>query len=120
MEYPEHYVCDLADVDDPGAAEFTAESESDWPFRGMVVRWQGQIYAYANRCPHAGHALNLIGNQFFEPSKQLLICASHGALFEPATGICVGGPCPGKSLQALVCEVRDQKIFVRFPDSQHL
>jgi nitrite reductase/ring-hydroxylating ferredoxin subunit len=33
-----------------------------------------------------------------------LVCANHGAKFEPHTGVCVGGPCVGKRLQ-LVAEM---------------
>lgn len=30
-----------------------------------------------------------------------IVCAAHGALFEPDTGLCVQGPCLGQRLQAL-------------------
>jgi nitrite reductase/ring-hydroxylating ferredoxin subunit len=30
--------------------------------------------------------------------KRYLICAAHGASFERATGVCVGGPASGMSL----------------------
>jgi nitrite reductase/ring-hydroxylating ferredoxin subunit len=29
----------------------------------------------------------------------LLLCASHGALFEKEQGLCIAGPCAGKSLK---------------------
>jgi len=117
MDYPEICVANLDDVSDPGAVEFRG-SDPDWPFRGFVVRWQGGVYAYANVCAHQGHALNLEADKFFDSTKSLLICASHGALFEPETGLCVGGPCPGHSLLRLECRVADEGIYVKAPDSQ--
>ena len=74
----EHVVARLADVEEPGALEFRV-GDGDWPFRGVVVRWQGGVYAYANTCPHAGHPLNLDPAGFFTPDRTQLICASHGA-----------------------------------------
>ena len=116
MEYPERHVADLDAIGDPGAIEFCG-SDPDWPFRGIVVRWQGEVHAYANTCPHAGHQLNMLRDQFFNVENELLICSSHGALFEPATGFSIGGPCPGKSLMSLPCRVADNKIYVRAPDT---
>jgi nitrite reductase/ring-hydroxylating ferredoxin subunit len=31
-------------------------------------------------------------NRFFDDSKTRLICATHGAMFDPASGRCLGGP----------------------------
>jgi nitrite reductase/ring-hydroxylating ferredoxin subunit len=116
MQHPERYVADLDALADPGAIEFKG-NDPDWPFRGIVVRWDGEVHAYQNRCPHAGHGLNMIANQFFNAGHSLLICSSHGAMFEPATGYCVAGPCPGASLLKLPCRVRDNKVYVAAPDS---
>ena len=115
-DHPERLVADLDTLADPGAIEFKG-SDPDWPFRGIVVRWEGEVYAYQNMCPHAGHGLNLVADQFFNAEQDLLICASHGALFEPATGYCVAGPCPGKSLRKLPLRVADNKVYVEAPES---
>lgn len=116
MRHPERCVADFDALAEPGAIEFTG-NDPDWPFRGIVVRWEGQVHAYQNRCPHAGHGLNLVADQFFNAEQTLLICASHGALFEPATGFCVAGPCPGKSLLKLPCRVQDNKVYVVAPEA---
>jgi nitrite reductase/ring-hydroxylating ferredoxin subunit len=113
-EVREWRVATLDDVAEPGALEFKT-GEGDWPFRGFVVRWQGQVYAYANSCPHQGHPLNLIADRFFAPDGAQLVCASHGALFEPATGACVAGPCTGNSLVPLPCRTEGNAIFVTAP-----
>jgi nitrite reductase/ring-hydroxylating ferredoxin subunit len=42
--------------------------------------------------------LSLLPNRYLTGEGDLILCASHGALFRPADGLCVGGPCAGKSL----------------------
>lgn len=108
-------ICALADLPDPGTHEFVI-GQGDWPLRGFIVRQGTQLRAYVNRCPHAGHMLNLKPNRFFGPGN-LLLCSSHGALFEPMTGACVAGPCIGKSLEALHVEAVDGVVISsRAPD----
>lgn len=110
-------VARLEDIEEPGALEFRI-GEGNWPFQGFVVRWQGKIYAYQNFCPHAGHRLNFKPDGFFNLDKSLLICASHGAVFSPENGECIGGPCPGSRLQPLACRVENGEVYVHAPDSQ--
>ena len=43
--------------------------EGPWPLSGFVVRKGNRIRAYLNRCPHAGHPLNLRPNDFWEISS---------------------------------------------------
>lgn len=93
-------VCPLAELPDGGCRGF-AIGEGDWPLRGVVVRERERVYAYVNRCPHAGHALDLVPHRFLTPDGALLLCSSHGAIFEKSTGWCVAGPCAGKSLRAI-------------------
>jgi nitrite reductase/ring-hydroxylating ferredoxin subunit len=97
-------ICALAELADPGTREFRV-GVGDWPLRGVLVRVGAAVHAYVNRCPHAGHPLNLNPDDFLTPDGALLICRSHGALFEPATGRCVGGPCTGASLERITVEL---------------
>jgi naringenin degradation protein FdeD len=101
----ERVVCRLADLDAGSAHAFTL-GEGAWPLRGFVVRSGEEVHGFVNRCPHAGHPLDLLPGRFLTPDGTLIICASHGALFEKATGYCVAGPCAGKSLTPLPLEVR--------------
>jgi nitrite reductase/ring-hydroxylating ferredoxin subunit len=39
-------------------------------------------------------------------------CATHGALFEPQTGLCIQGPCRGESLWQLSCSIADNSIHL--------
>ena len=106
----------MEELADPGCREFCI-GEGDWPFRGFVVRKGKEIYAYQNYCMHAGHPLNFKPDSFLTRDSALIICASHGALYEIETGVCVSGPCPGKSLRAVRTEIIDGDIVVYGPDS---
>lgn len=106
----------LEDVDDPGCREFTI-GEGDWPFKGFVVRRGGDVHAYQNFCVHVGHPLNWKPDGFLTKDKSQIICSSHGALYDITTGECVAGPCRGKELRRVHCEVRDGAIIVQGPDS---
>ena len=100
----ERVVCRLTDIAPQGARAFTLGG-GDWPLRGVVVRLGDSVRGYVNRCPHAGHPLNLLPERFLTPDGTLLLCSSHGALFEKATGYCVAGPCAGRSLTPVALEV---------------
>ena len=61
----------------------------------FAIRYDGQVYAYLNRCSHVPMEMDYQPNRFFDSSGQWLICATHGAMYHPSTGECVGGPCQG-------------------------
>jgi nitrite reductase/ring-hydroxylating ferredoxin subunit len=94
----ERVICRVDDIDERGARGFTLGA-GDWPLQGVVVRRRGAVQAYVNWCPHAGHPLNLRPHDFTTLDGSLLLCHSHGALFDPETGFCVAGPCSGQSLR---------------------
>lgn len=104
-------LCEMRDLDDPGTRAF-AVGAGPWPLRGFVVRQNGRVFAYVNRCPHAGHPLNLRPDRFLTEDGSLILCNSHGALFEPATGVCVDGPCIGQQLQTLPIRVEDGLVLL--------
>jgi nitrite reductase/ring-hydroxylating ferredoxin subunit len=100
----ERVVCRLAELD-RGARGFTLGG-GEWPLRIFVVRAHDAVHGYLNRCPHAGHPLDLLPERFLTPDGTLILCSSHGALFEKTTGFCVAGPCAGRSLTPVALEVR--------------
>jgi nitrite reductase/ring-hydroxylating ferredoxin subunit len=100
----ERVICRLSDIEDPGSRGFTM-GRGDWPLRGLVVRVGEQAWGYVNRCPHAGHPLNLGPNRFLTPGRELILCSSHGALFDRQTGFCIAGPCTGQSLQSVPLKI---------------
>ena len=81
----------------------------------LLVNYEGNYFAYVNRCPHTGITLDWVNNQFFSSDNRYLMCATHGAVFEPPTGECVWGPCFGLALQSVPIEIADERIYARLP-----
>ena len=107
----ERVVCRHTELERQGARAFTI-GVGDWPLRGFVVRAGDTVRGYVNRCPHAGHPLNLLPERFLTADGALILCSSHGALFEKGSGYCVAGPCAGRSLTPIALEVRDGFVLV--------
>jgi nitrite reductase/ring-hydroxylating ferredoxin subunit len=84
-------------------------------FEALLVNYQGDLYAFVNRCPHTGIALDWVNNQFFSVDNRYLMCATHGAVFEPPTGECIWGPCVGLSLQSVPIEIENGQVYARLP-----
>ncbi|EGD01424.1 putative ferredoxin subunit of nitrite reductase and ring-hydroxylating dioxygenase, partial [Burkholderia sp. TJI49] len=49
----------------------------------FFVRYDGRAYGYLNRCAHVPMELDWAEGQFFESSGLYLMCATHGAIYEP-------------------------------------
>jgi len=97
-------LCSLAELGETGSRGF-AVGEGDWPLRGFIVKTVKGVAAFVNYCPHAGHPLNFKPHRFLTPDGNLILCGSHGALFTRDDGLCIAGPCPGKSLTPIPVEV---------------
>jgi len=104
----------IDEIKNPGCREFSA-GDSDWPFKGFIVRQGEDIFAYQNYCMHAGHPLNWQPDSFLTADKSKIICASHGAIYDIASGECVAGPCRGKKLNSIKCGVHEGLITVFIP-----
>ena len=107
----ERVVCRETELDAGGVRAFTIGG-GVWPLRGFVVRVGAHLRGYVNRCPHAGHPLNLLPDRFLTPDGALILCSSHGALFEKLTGFCVAGPCAGRALTPVPLEVRSGFVML--------
>ena len=100
----ERVVCRLSELA-AGERAFTIGG-GNWPLRMFVVKVADTVHGYLNRCPHAGHPLDLRPQHFLTADGTLILCSSHGALFEKPTGYCVAGPCAGRSLIPVPLEVK--------------
>lgn len=103
-------VCSVFDIPDGEARTFDFPNESNRTF--FILHWGDRFYAYLNRCPHTGIALEHQENQFLSWDKGHIQCAMHGALFNIGNGRCIWGPCRGQSLQSLPLQIVDDQIFV--------
>lgn len=79
----------------------------------FAVRFGGEVHAYLNRCAHVPVELDWQPGKFFDGSGLVLICSTHGALYDPATGGCLGGPCRRGGLEKLAVEERDGVIRLK-------
>lgn len=73
--------------------------------RAFAVRHQGQVQAYLNRCTHVAMEMDFQPNRFFDAEGRWLLCATHGAAYDPATGQCAGGPCRGSLVRIPLSEL---------------
>lgn len=78
----------------------------------FVIRAGGTVRAYLNQCGHVPVELDWQPGEFFDDAGLYLICATHGALYSPESGRCLGGRCNGRGLVPIAVEERDGGIFL--------
>lgn len=76
----------------------------------FAVRHTGLVTAFLNRCAHRFLELDWQEGEFFDSEQRFLVCATHDARYDPATGVCVSGPCRGAKL--IVMSVREADGWV--------
>lgn len=81
------------------------------PARAFVLRFDGRLVAYLNRCLHVPTEMDWQYGQFLDGDKEYILCATHGASYEPLTGRCAGGPCGRGKLTAMDVEERDGQVY---------
>lgn len=79
---------------------------------GFLARYQGQLFAYENRCRHLPLSLDYGDGRFFSRDGTHFICQTHGALYDPVSGLCIRGPCQGEKLKPLPIEVEDGFVWL--------
>lgn len=79
--------------------------------RAFVLRVDGQLVAYLNRCAHVPAELDWQPGQFLDDEGRFILCSIHGAAYEPSDGRCVGGPCGRGRLTALRVEEVDGEVY---------
>ena len=123
---PMQAICNSLDVEESGLAfrfqiracdvggwKGRALNQSEVPHPAFVVRFQGQVHAYLNRCAHVHMEMDWKPGQLFSLDKQYLICATHDAHYLPDTGECVAGPCPrGSTLVKVTVVEREGKVYL--------
>lgn len=81
------------------------------PVRAFALRFDGRVVAYVNRCAHVPSELDWLPGEFLDAERRGIICAVHGATYEPADGRCVGGPCGRGRLQPIRVDERDGEVY---------
>jgi nitrite reductase/ring-hydroxylating ferredoxin subunit len=79
----------------------------------LLLRRDGQVHAWLDRCPHTGMSLRWDPRPFATADGRYLECAAHSALFRVGDGMCVRGPCVGEALTRGEVEERDGVIWLQ-------
>ncbi|MCD6024698.1 MAG: Rieske (2Fe-2S) region [Fibrobacteria bacterium] len=84
--------------------------------QGFVIRHNGELRAYENKCRHWPIPLDYGDGDFYFASADRIVCKTHGAMYDPATGECDSGPCAGQSLTAFPLELTGEDAWVEVPE----
>ncbi|WP_439519997.1 Rieske (2Fe-2S) protein [Hydrogenophaga sp.] len=114
---PIHPLCNSHDLVEGGRAVPFDVIYAGQTCRAFAVRFEGQAHAYLNRCSHVAMEMDWQRDQFFDDTGRWLLCASHGAVYQPDTGACQGGPCRGGLFKI---ELVEQDGVVHWRSQYHL
>jgi nitrite reductase/ring-hydroxylating ferredoxin subunit len=104
-------ICDSGALEDGGLGVRFQVDVRGRLVSAFVVRYAGAVHGYLNQCAHVPMEMDWHEGQFFESSGLYLMCATHGAIYEPDSGRCVGGPCRGAHLSKLDVAERDGAVW---------
>jgi len=79
----------------------------------FAIRYHGQVNAFLNRCAHQAIELDWNEGDFFDNSNRFLVCATHGALYDPVDGHCVGGRCQSRGLTMLNALEVEGEVYIQ-------
>jgi nitrite reductase/ring-hydroxylating ferredoxin subunit len=100
----------------PGATKkFTFEANGQMT-GAFLANYHGEVVAFVNRCVHLPITLDLDDNDFFTCDGNLFVCKTHGSVYEPRAGKCVGGPGQGKSLELLPLVIENGTIYLKLTE----
>lgn len=91
-----HVICTADALVEGGAGvRFAVRTHRD-SYPAFAVRYRGAVHADVNRCAHRALEIDWEPGRFYDAAGgRHLVCATHGALYEPDTGRCAAGPCSG-------------------------
>lgn len=81
------------------------------PVRAFVLRFDGRVVAYLNRCLHVACEMDWQPGEFLDSRGEFILCAMHGAAYAPLSGRCVAGPGGRGTLTALRVQERDGDVY---------
>ncbi len=105
------YLCEIDQLEELATMQFEYSYKNDVR-QGFIIKWQGSLIAYQNFCPHTGVELNWQENVFLNFDNTMVQCATHGAQFQVSDGLCLWGPCVGRSLIGLQIKQVFNKVYL--------
>jgi nitrite reductase/ring-hydroxylating ferredoxin subunit len=110
-------ICTSAAVTDGGPGVRFTFKRGGRDAAAFVIRYDGRIYAYLNSCAHIPVELDWMEGEFFDKAGLYLVCATHGATYEPDSGLCIMGPCKGSHLIPAQVEEREGSVYLLEQDA---
>ena len=104
-------LCASVDLAERGTAHVFDVLHYRQPARAFALRFDGQVVAYLNRCLHVPTEMDWQPGVFLDTGKEYILCATHGAAYQPHTGRCAGGPCGRGKLTAIETFERDGQVY---------
>jgi nitrite reductase/ring-hydroxylating ferredoxin subunit len=111
----ERVVAKASDIADDGSVKFKFR-EAGNDKEGFVIRREGRLYAYRNECRHIPMTMDWVENRFLSRDRCYIQCATHGALYQIDTGLCIDGPPAGERLRRIEVAQRGDDIIVTLPE----
>ena len=108
---PPQALCASAALEEKGRAILFEVLHFRQPVRAFALRFDGRVVAYLNRCVHVPAEMDWQPGEFLDSGQEFIICSTHGAVYEPLTGRCAGGPCGRGRLTAIDVEERDDRVY---------
>ena len=106
-------ICSSASLVDGGDGVLFAVVRYGTSEPAFAIRYGGVAHAYLNRCGHIPVELDWQPGKFFDDSGLYLTCSTHGAMYAPQSGRCLGGRCNGTGLIPLGTIERDGNIYLK-------
>lgn len=107
-------LCAATDVVNGGAGKrFTVIGPERTVLPAFVIRVNGQVQAFLNRCAHVSVEMDFPPGQFLDETGQYIVCQTHGAIYDAVTGLCLGGPCRNSRLTPI--DVLESEGTIRVP-----
>ena len=104
-------LCASAALEEKGLAVVFDVLQYRQPARAFALRFDGRVVAYLNRCVHVPAEMDWQPGAFLDSKREFIICSTHGAVYEPLTGRCAGGPCGRGRLTMIEAEERDGQVY---------
>lgn len=104
-------LCASEQLEERGLAHSFDVLQYRQPARAFVLRFDGQVHAYLNRCAHVPTEMDWQEGEFLDRDKRYIMCSIHGAVYEPTTGRCVTGMCGRMGLTKIRVEEREGQVY---------
>jgi len=104
-------VCASADLDDRQHRIVPLLFKGE-PHTAILLRHEGQVYAYLNQCVHMVRRLDCMHDAIFDEGRERLRCSMHGIVYDPTTGESLSVLCAGEKLEALRSTELDGQVYI--------